>query len=365
MTTSRTVPESHDSADPRFERYDSRFGVEREALTKLALIDLSAFVENRTREERVQVAHRLRQTCIDIGFFYLTGHGIPQSEFDELVAWSHRFFELPAIEKMKLHASNNPERLGYVAVGGADPDSDQKEAPDLKERLHLNREMLPGEPAAGMRGVGLSQWPQDSVLPGFADFMKSHIRKRVVVAQQLVRAFALSLELPEDYFDEMFKYLNAGFILNYYPPLPPGARHKSQWSFSPHTDYGAFTLLSQDTTGGLQVRNSGGEWIDVPPVSGTFVVNLGDLFATWTNDLYASTLHRARNNAGAARVSVPLFVSPQGSTVVKCLETCQGTGNPPRYEPVTAAAYVRALLDESNRTGRPGIAAKTAERLRA
>ena len=350
-------------ADNRFERYETRFGVERQALTRLEPINLSAFVENRSFEERKKVACVLRQTCIDIGFFYLDGHGIEAAEFDELLIWSHRFFELPAAEKMKLSANNNLEKLGYVGVGGANPDNDLSEVPDLKERFYMNREILPNEPVGGRRGAGHSQWPNDEVLPGFAEFMKPHICKRVGVVHHLARAFALSLELPETYFDEMFGYLNAAFVLNYYPPVPTQVTRNVRWSFAPHTDYSAFTLLSQDATGGLQVRNSDNEWIDVPPVPGLFIVNLGDLFATWTNDLYASTLHRAVNVSSGARVSAPLFVSPRGDTLVKCLDTCQSPNNPPRYESVMAGNYVRALLDEANRTGRPGVAAKTSERL--
>ena len=130
-------------------------------------------------------------------------------------------------------------------------------------------------------------------------------------------------------------------LINYYPPLDAATVKQNQWSFSPHTDYGGFTLLSQDALGGLQVRNCAGEWIAVPPLEGTFVINIGDLMAMWTNDLYASTLHRAANVSGAARISIPFFASPHPSTVIRCIETCQSPGNPPRYLPVTAGEYVR------------------------
>jgi isopenicillin N synthase-like dioxygenase len=194
--------------------------------------------------------------------------------------------------------------------------------------------------------------------------MKSHLAKRVVLAQRMARAFALSLELPETHFDASFRYPGVVSIINYYPPLDAAPVGRTQWSFSPHTDYQAFTLLSQDALGGLQVRNSAGRWIDVPPMPGAFVVNLGDLMATWTNDLYTSNLHRALNVSAKARISIPFFVSPHGATVVRCLETCQSAGNPPRYAPVIAGDYVRTLLEQSGRTGRPGVALRTAERFR-
>lgn len=245
------------------------------------------------------------------------------------------------------------------------PEANPDKAADRKERFLMARELVPGEPDGGMDHAGEAQWPEPHVLPGFADFMKAHCAKRLVVSQRLARAFALSLGLPEDHFDTAHRYPGVITIINYYPPIDPATLKKTQWSFSPHTDYGSFTVLSQDALGGLQVRNAAGEWIDVPPVAGAFVVNVGDLLATWTNDLYTSNLHRAINVAGTARISVPYFVSPRGDTVIECLATCQSADNPPRYAPVTAADYVQTLIRQSNRSGRPGVSARTAERMKA
>jgi isopenicillin N synthase-like dioxygenase len=169
--------------------------------------------------------------------------------------------------------------------------------------------------------------------------------------------------LPEHYFDEMFRYPGGTMIFNYYPPSDPSTFDEDQWNFSPHTDYGAFTLLLQDSLGGLQARNSAGDWIEVPPVEGTFVVNLGDMFQMWTNDLYVSTLHRVVNASGKARLSVPFFNYPHGRTVIRCLETCCSTDTPPKHEPVIAEEYNRMLADRAARTGRPSVSALTAKRL--
>jgi len=338
---------------------------ERKAVARLPVIDLSPFARERGQGERRAVAQALREACIDIGFFYLTGHGIPDREFDDVIALGHRFFELPLAEKMKLHSNKSPVRLGYRGFGGPNPDANPDKIPDIKERFHMNREVLPDEPEEGRRGAGQTQWPDDTAIPGFAELMRRHISARCGVARHLARAFALSLDLPETYFDPMYRYLSAGMVLNYYPAIDRATLRETQWSFSPHTDYNAFTLLYQDALGGLQVLNADGEWIDAPPIPGTMVVNIGDLFQTWTNDLYRSTLHRVFNTSLAARISVPTFASPNGATIVRCLETCAGPGNPPRYKPVQAEEYVKTMLDEAYRTGLPALAGKTAERLRS
>lgn len=337
---------------------------ERKNLTRLPVIDLAPYASGGDAAQRRAVAKALREACIDIGFFYLSGHGIPQSKFDDVIAMGHRFFELPLAEKTKLHGNNSAARLGYRPLGGPNPGGNGDKIPDIKERFHMAREVLPGEPLDGRRDAGLSQWPEESVLPGFAALMRAHIAARCEVARRLARAFALSLDLPESYFDDIYRYPGGSVVLNYYPPIDPQTAQEAQWSFSPHADYNAFTLLYQDQRGGLQVMNAAGDWIDVPFRPGTMVVNIGDLFQAWTNDLYTSTLHRVLNKGAAARISVPHFASPNGAALIECLPGCAGPGNPPRHAPIRAEDFVATMLAEAYRTGLPTLGAKTAERLR-
>jgi isopenicillin N synthase-like dioxygenase len=335
----------------------------RKDVSDLRVIDLTPSRENRGIEERRAQAAALREACIDIGFFYLAGHGIPEQEFTDVVAMTHRFFEMPLEEKMKVHTSLTPARLGYVGRGPNNSGTNPDRPSDIIERFHLSREIVPGEPQEGRRSAGQSQWPEDAVLPGFADLMRRHLQNQCDVARQLARVFALSLDLPEDYFDAMYRYISANMVLNYYPPVDLPTLRERQWSFSPHTDYNAFTLLNQDSLGGLQVLNSAGEWIEAAPIPGTMVVNLGDLFARWTNDLYISSLHRVINRSPEARVSIPVFTSPNGATTIECLETCAEPGNPPRYAPIRAEHYLKSMLDKAYETGLPTLGAKTSARL--
>jgi isopenicillin N synthase-like dioxygenase len=349
--------------DNRYEQNDARFGVSRTALSTLPIIDISPFMQQGPKAERDRVAREIRTACVNIGFFYIKGHGIPASELDALITWGHRFFELPLDRKMEIECNRSPSRQGFMRTGGLDPDGNPDKATDIKERLFISRDLHDGEPATGRYGAGQAQWPSAKVLPGFEAFVKDHFPRRIKVAQVLARAFSLSLGLPEDHFDPVYEHPGATLALNYYPPVDAAGLKETQWSFSPHTDYGTITVLSQDNSGGLQVRNSAGAWIDVPPVEGAFVINIGDLMAMWTNDLYTSNLHRAVNRGTAARFSAALFISPHGDTVVDCLPTCQGPDNPPRYAPVQAEEYNRVLIDQAYRTGRAGLAVHTAKRL--
>jgi isopenicillin N synthase-like dioxygenase len=341
---------------------DSRSPQTREAVKSIATIDISPFVSDGGVAERKKTAQQLRKACIDVGFFYLSGHGIPADELEQAIAWARKFFELPLDVKLR-YRSTEPAEAGFVRIGGINPGANVERTADLKERFVLAREMTPTEAPNSIGAKSLSRWPGDDVLPGFAMFMKKHLAKRIALSQAMTRAFALSLDLPETYFDGYFRKMAIVSLINYYPPLDADAVRRNQWSFSAHTDYGAFTLLSQDSLGGLQVQNATGEWIEVPPIDGTFVVNLGDLMAMWTNDLYTSTLHRAANISGLARISIPFFASPYGDAEIRCIETCQGPDNPSRYQPVLAGEYIRSLIARHDASGKPGVSVETAKRL--
>jgi isopenicillin N synthase-like dioxygenase len=328
---------------------------QREAVRHVPVIDISPFCAGGDRSRKAEIAGALRKACIDVGFFYLSGHGLPPGELDRAVGLAHRFFALPLDVKMR-YLSRKSGGTGFVRIGGIDPSADAEQSADIKERFIMVRKTstIAEEDAC---------WPAEDVVPGFSDFMQGHISHRVDLARALARAFALSLHLPESYLDAYYETMAYNTMLNYYPPLTPAALARSQWSFSPHTDYGGFTLLSQDAIGGLQVRNAAGEWIDVPPREETFVVNIGDLTARWTNDLYTSTLHRASNVGGVARISIPFFASPHHAAIIRTLPTCVGDDNPAHYPDVTVGDYLRRLIDRADTTGRPGISARTAERL--
>jgi len=300
--------------------------------------------------------------CIDVGFFYLAGHRIPEQELKILEEHAQRFFALPLDIKMRF-ASTGAGKPGFLQVGGINPETNSNKTPDLKERFIMLRNMTVEAIDASKRGG--SHWPGEDMLPGFTVFMKQHIANREALTISLGRAFALSLSLPEHYFDEYFREQALVTLINFYPSLDQAEVTKSRWSFSPHTDYGAFTILSQDSIGGLQVRNAAEQWIEVPPIENTFVVNLGDLMARWTNDLYTSNLHRAANVSGKSRVSIPFFAAPHPQALIHCIETCSGPNSPPKYPDVVCGEYLKALITASDTTGQPGISKRTSERLKA
>lgn len=349
------------SAGQNFDRSAGARGTGRRPLSRLPVIDVRAFTEG-SLADRVAVAKDIRDACINIGFFYITGHRFSAAELEETLEYGRRFFALPLERKMRIAAKDSAANLGFIQVGGLNPSADAVRHADQKERLYLTRELAIGEVLDELNPAGKSQYPSEADLPGFAQALKASTGKKVKLAQALARAFSLSLDLPEAYLADYHDRMSCIHTFNYYPPLDPDIADKL-WGFSPHTDYGTFTILQQDDSGGLQACNAAGDWIDVPPISGTFVVNVGNSLARWSNDVYVSTLHRVMNRGRDPRLSLSFFATPNPRAIIDVLPTCTDDRRPPRYDAVVAGEYIKQLLAQVYATGKPGISTSTAKQI--
>src|SRR5262245_43880365 len=148
----------------------------RAALANLPIIDLSPFLRESGPDARMRVARELRSACIDIGFFYLTGHGFTPAELDSVLTQGRRFFALPIEEKMKV-LSLHVDMPGFVRTGGSDPEKNRDKVVDIKERYSMSRELMPDEQARPNSRTGKSQWPPRGLLPEFEPVMKAYIAR--------------------------------------------------------------------------------------------------------------------------------------------------------------------------------------------
>jgi isopenicillin N synthase-like dioxygenase len=318
----------------------------RLALEEIPLIDFAAFLTGGLAERR-EVAEKIGRACRHIGFFYLTGHGISEALVARTFAEAERFFALPMDRKLQIDIEKSPCHRGYFKVGGENLDpAKQKVGGDLKEGIKIGRDLGPEHPlvAAGTPLHGPNLWPQD--LPGWQGAMQSYFDALVGLGKQVMHAFALSLDLEECYFDRDLTDPMATLGPLHYPPQR-GSISEKQIGAGAHTDFGCLTILAQDMNGGLQVKNAAGDWIDATPVPGAFVINIGDMMARWTNNLFASTQHRVINVSGAERYSFPFFFDPNYNARVAALETCVDAQHPPVFPPTTSGQH---LLDMINAT---------------
>jgi isopenicillin N synthase-like dioxygenase len=163
----------------------------------------------------------------------------------------------------------------------------------------------------------------------------------------LLRAFALAVHLEENYFHQFFRKPTSAIKLFHYPPQPPASEEKKKIGLGSHFDDTAVTILAQDSNGGLQVETDRG-WVDVTPVPGTFVINVGEVMARWVNDLFVPTPHRVINLSGLERYSVPFFALPDYNAIISCVPTCRGPGNPPKYSARPALFFQSRAFRDRN-----------------
>lgn len=319
---------------------------ERVSLDAVPLIDFGPFLAGSEAERRA-VALKIAEACRNIGFFYLTNHGIPQALVDRTVAEAKRFFDLPVEKKREIAIEKSSCHRGWFALGGENLDpAKQKEAGDLKEGIKIGRDLGPDHPRVreGLPLHGPNQWP--SGLPGWRETLQEYYDAATDLGRKLMQAFALALELPEDWFDRWLTLPMTTLGPLHYPPHS-GRITEARLGAGAHTDFGCLTILWQDENGGLQVKNLAGQWLDAPPIPGSFVCNIGDMMARWTNDLFTSTYHRVINVSGRDRYSMPFFFDPNFEADVTALPTCVSAERPAKYPPTTGGQH---LLDRINET---------------
>ena len=161
----------------------------------------------------------------------------------------------------------------------------------------------------------------------------------------LLPVFSRAVGERLDYFDAFFDPPGSTLRLVHYPPTP-ARRPDDFMGIYPHTDYGFITILAQDDVGGLEIHRLDGAWVEAPHLPGAFVVNIGDVFARWTNDVFNSSPHRVINKSSERdRYSVAMFFDPNHGQTIGCLDSFVGDGSTPKYPPITYADYYQARMD--------------------
>ena len=307
-------------------------------ISALPLIDIGGLTSPKP-VVRAGVVAAIRDACLSKGFFYISGHGIAQALIDSVLLESRAFFDLPLVERLRVRRECSICHRGYEPMGGQD--LEQTGTPDLKEAFYLGVDLPEDDPRVIARKVnhGPNQWPR---LPGFRAVMEEYFAEMLALSVRLMGAVALSLDLAEDHFAGFSAEAVALLRLLHYPQQRANGL-PSEKGCGAHTDWGAITLLLQDDAGGLQIRDPDHGWLHAPPLPGTFVVNIGDLIARWTNDRYQSTEHRVINLSGRDRYSVPFFFDGNPDYLVTCLPGCSDAGNPPKYPPTTVAEHTDAM----------------------
>jgi len=277
----------------------------------LPTLDISRF-----EADRENFLSDLRAAARGPGFFYLEGHGVDPQVIDEVLQLSRRFFALPEKDKLSVEMVNSPHFRGYNRAGY----EHTRGKPDWREQLDVasERDPLPVTPTSPpwSRLQGPNQWPE--ALPELKPALLRYQAEVTALAIRVLRAFAASLDQPENAFEPIYTPTPNQLIklIRY----PGRSADEGDQGVGAHKDSGFVSILLQDKVAGLQVEGDQG-WIDAPPRPGTFVVNIGEILELASSGYLRANIHRVVSPPpGVERLSVAFFLGANLEATVPVLE---------------------------------------------
>lgn len=320
--------------------------------TTVPVIDLAEFVAGGEAADATVTA--VREACENVGFFQVVGHGIDPALFQGVISTMEALSALP---EDVLDTLKSPTGHPFRGVS-----TNRSAAGDVfVRRLQVNRFDDPAHAVAQGVPESCADYFHPNVWPDQIDSLRetweTFFSASCTLGRQIMTLFALALGLPSDYFDSALALDVSTMSANHYPAQEdlstPG---EPRVILGEHEDSGVLTVLSQsgDYTG-LQLKTLDGSWIDVPVVENSFVINIGDLMARWTNGKWKSTTHRviASYEPGRSRMSVPTFYLPAIDTVIEPLPTCVGPEGP-LYGPITPYDWEAEYFRKPNESAELG-----------
>ena len=310
----------------------------------IPLLDLTDYI-NGTPEQRKRFSDEIGKAYNDTGFVTIANHGMTREMMDKLYEEVKNFFSLPEEIKKKYEKAELAGQRGYTSKG-REKAKDSK-TPDLKEFWQRGQEVTDGDPVK-------NEYPDNLIVeeqPQFNQITREVYERLEYAGKHLLRAIAVYLELPENYFDD--KVHNGNSILraiHYFPIEDPDNLPEDAVRAGAHEDINLITLLIGASADGLEVLTRDGQWFPVKANVDDIVVNVGDMLQRLTNNKLKSTTHRVVNPPPelmkTSRYSVPFFLHPKSNMDLTCLESCIDENTPKAYNNKTAGEYLDERLRE-------------------
>ncbi|TKW20361.1 hypothetical protein SEVIR_4G082900v4 [Setaria viridis] len=284
---------------------------------------------------REEVVARVRHAAETVGFFQVVNHGVPGELMAAMLDGVRRFNEGPAEAKRRAYTRDTARKVRF----SSNFDLFQSAAANWRDTLFCELAPVPPSP--------------EELPEAVRDVMLEYGGAATELALRVLELLSESLGLPGDRLREMGCAQGLNVVSHYYPPCPEP--HLTLGT-TRHTDANFITVLLQDGMGGLQVlldragAGGGRRWVDVPPLPGALIINIGDLLQLVSNDRLRSVEHRvlANGSSDTARVSVACFFNTdiKGSTRLCGPITEGGNDDPPLYRSVTVREFMARVYSE-------------------
>jgi len=310
-------------------------------------LDLADFTSG-DAEKKTEFVRKLGEAYQNIGFVAIKNHGLTQELQDKLYASIKEFFSLEDSIKSQYEKPEIGYQRGYTGKGKEHAKG--RNTGDLKEFYHVGQDLdhIPEEdPIKAYYPPNV--WPEE--IPAFKEVALEVFKTIEDAGKAMLRAIALHLELPEDYFED--KVLHGNSILrpiHYFPIENPEEVPSDAVRAAEHGDINLITLLMGASADGLQVLRKDGKWIPITALPEQLVVNVGDMLERLTNKKLKSTIHRVvnppREKMNNSRYSIPFFMHPRSEMDLTCLSSCVNSASPKAFEDATAGEFLEERLRE-------------------
>ena len=281
----------------------------------------------------------------NIGFVAVRNHYLTDALSDKLYSSIKKFFALSDSIKQKYEIPGLAGQRGYIGKGKEHAKG--RNTGDLKEFYHIGQNVQDNDPIKNEYPDNV--WPAEQ--PDFEEIGLDVYRRLEKTGVQMLKAIALYLNLPEDYFDAKVK--NGNSILrpiHYFPIENPDSVPADAVRAAEHGDINLITLLMGASADGLQVLRKDGRWIPITALPEQLVVNVGDMLERLTNKKLKSTIHRVvnppRHLMNNPRYSIPFFMHPRSEMNLTCLPNCVDAQHPKLWDDITAGDFLNQRLKE-------------------
>lgn len=307
-------------------------------------LDLADFTGTDPEKKKKFVAD-LGAAYNSIGFVAIRNHYLSDALSSRLYAIIKKFFALPDDIKKKYENPALAGQRGYIGKGKEHAKG--RNTGDLKEFYHVGQEVLDNDPIK--KEYPDNVFPEE--LPEFEEISLEVYRSLEKTGVQMLRALAIYLGLPENYFDAKVKHGNSILRpIHYFPIENPDAVPADAVRAAEHGDINLITLLMGASADGLQVLRRDGKWIPITALPDQLVVNVGDMLERLTNKKLKSTIHRVvnppRHLMNTPRYSIPFFMHPRSEMDLTALPSCVNAEHPKLWDDITAGGFLDQRLRE-------------------
>ncbi len=307
-------------------------------------LDLADFTGNDPEKKKKFVA-ALGEAYNNIGFVAIRNHYLSDGLSTELYDVIKKFFSLQDSVKQKYEIAGLAGQRGYIGKGKEHAKG--RNTGDLKEFYHVGQTVVGDDPIKKEYPDNI--WPEE--LPEFRTIALEVYKQLERTGVQMLRAIALYLNLPENYFEDKVKHGNSILRpIHYFPIENPDSVPADAVRAAEHGDINLITLLMGASADGLQVLRRDGKWIPITALPDQLVVNVGDMLERLTNKKLKSTIHRVvnppRHLMNKPRYSIPFFMHPRSEMSLSALPSCVVAQHPKLWDDITAGEFLNQRLKE-------------------